>query len=114
MARLQFEIPEEQMQELDILLKRTGLKTRVQLFNSAISLFEWAVRQREGGRIIASMDEQKGTYKELEMPGLPAPRIAESAQEKVVEQLPQPAISGANQARPRKKTDSQTSPSSSD
>lgn len=78
MARLQFEIPDERIEELDALLRRTGLRTRVQLFNAALSLFEWAVRQRESGRIIASIDERNGTYKELEMPGLPALQVEAS------------------------------------
>ncbi|HSF80008.1 MAG TPA: DUF4332 domain-containing protein [Anaerolineales bacterium] len=77
MTRLQFEVSDERIQELDSLQKRTGIKTRIQLFNSALSLFEWAVRQRESGRIIASMDEEKGIYKELEMPGLPSPQQPE-------------------------------------
>ena len=71
MKRLQFELPAERVKELDELLERTGLKTRVNLFNHALTLFEWAVRERESGRIIASMDEETGRYKELEMPGLP-------------------------------------------
>lgn len=71
MKRLQFELPEERVKELDNLAERTGLKTRVQLFNAALTLFEWAVRERETGRIIASIDEEKDRYKEVDMPGLP-------------------------------------------
>ena len=77
MKRLQFEMPEERVRELDELAERTGLKTRVQLFNAALTLFEWAVKERENGRIITSMDEVTGKYKELEMPGLP--RVASAA-----------------------------------
>jgi metal-responsive CopG/Arc/MetJ family transcriptional regulator len=71
MKRLQFELPEERVKELDNLAERTGLKTRVQLFNAALTLFEWAVRERETGRIIASIDEKRDRYKEVDMPGLP-------------------------------------------
>jgi hypothetical protein len=71
MKRLQFELPMERVKELDALAERTGLKTRVQLINAALTLFEWAVRERQAGRIIASMDEESGKYKELDMPGLP-------------------------------------------
>lgn len=69
--RLQFEFPIERVNELDAIADETGLKTRVQLFNSALTLFEWAVREREAGRIIAAIDEQTGQYKEFDMPGLP-------------------------------------------
>jgi len=71
MKRLQFDFSEEKVKELDDLANRTGLKTRAQLFNSALSLFEWAIREREAGRIIASMDEKTDKYKEVLMPGFP-------------------------------------------
>jgi hypothetical protein len=69
--RLQFEIPEDRVKDIDDLVKRTGIKTRVQLFNNALSLFEWAIREREVGNIIASVNEKNGKYKEIEMPGFP-------------------------------------------
>jgi hypothetical protein len=72
MKRLQFDMPENKVKELDELVEQIGLKTRTQLINSALSLFKWAVRQREEGRIIASLDEVTGQYKEIEMPGFPA------------------------------------------
>ena len=71
MKRLQFELSEKRVEELDTLVEQTGSKTRVQLINAAITLFEWAVREREAGRIIASIDEEQGHYKEIEMPGFP-------------------------------------------
>jgi len=76
--RLQFEFAEDKVKDLDALAKRLGFSTRVQLFNSALSLFEWAVREREAGHIIASIDEEKQTYKEIDMPGLPVVRPAEA------------------------------------
>jgi hypothetical protein len=85
MKRLQFELPDERVVELDEILERTGLKTRVNLFNHALTLFEWAVRERESGRIIASMDEETGRYKELEMPGLP--RIIDETSETDISSL---------------------------
>lgn len=69
--RLQFEVPEDQVRKIDNLVNKLGLKTRVNLFNTALTLFMWAVRERESGRIIASVDEKAGQYKELEMPGFP-------------------------------------------
>jgi hypothetical protein len=71
MKRLQFDISEERVQELDDLVERTGLKTRAHLFNSALTLFEWAIREREAGRIIAAVDEKTDKYKEIQMPGFP-------------------------------------------
>ena len=75
MKRLQFDFPDEKVKELDDLVERTGFKTRVQLFNSALSLFEWAIREREAGRIVASVDESTDRYKEVVMPGFPDLKI---------------------------------------
>jgi len=69
--RLQFEMTEERVKEIDDLIERLGLKTRVNLLNEALTLYEWAIRERESGRIIASVDEAEDKYKEVDMPGFP-------------------------------------------
>jgi hypothetical protein len=73
MTRINFEVSDEQNKAIKDLLAQTGLKTRVQLFNTAFTLLEWTVQERENGRAIVAMDERTGTYKELVMPGLPTP-----------------------------------------
>ncbi|HEY5574990.1 MAG TPA: LuxR C-terminal-related transcriptional regulator [Anaerolineales bacterium] len=77
--RLQFEMTRERIQELDDLVNRLGLKTRANLLNEALTLYEWAIRELESGRIIASLDEEKDQYKEIEMPGFLA--VKSGAQE---------------------------------
>jgi hypothetical protein len=72
MKRIQIDMDDERVEELDALIEETGLKTRVNLFNEALTLYEWAIREREAGRIIASVDEIEDKYKEIEMPGFPA------------------------------------------
>lgn len=67
-VRLQFEVYEDQVEKIDELMRKLGLRRRTELFNHALSFLNWGVREREKGRIIASMDEEKGTYKELEIP----------------------------------------------
>jgi len=69
MKRLQLDMQDESMKELDALVKQTGMKTRSQLFNVALSFYEWALRELSAGRIIASVDEVEQKYKEVEMPG---------------------------------------------
>ncbi len=71
MARLQFDMPEAKVKELDALVERLGLKTRAQLLNAALTLFKWTVQEREAGRMVASIDEERGIYKEVFMPELP-------------------------------------------
>jgi predicted flap endonuclease-1-like 5' DNA nuclease len=72
MQRVQFLLTDEMAANLDRLVEVTGLKTRTQLLNMALTLFEWAVREREAGNIIASVDEENDKYKEVTMPGFPA------------------------------------------
>jgi len=70
MIRIQLDLPEEQVKELDELMKETKIATRKDLFNNALTLFQWAVKAKRSGRIIASIDEEKSTSKELVMPAL--------------------------------------------
>jgi metal-responsive CopG/Arc/MetJ family transcriptional regulator len=70
MVRIQLDLPEEQVKELDELMRETNITTRKDLFNNALTLFQWAVKAKRAGRIIASVDEERGISKELVMPAL--------------------------------------------
>jgi metal-responsive CopG/Arc/MetJ family transcriptional regulator len=69
-TRIQLELPEDRVRELDELMDQTGLSTRKDLLNQALTLFKWALRERQAGRMIASVDEAQNRYKELSMPAL--------------------------------------------
>jgi hypothetical protein len=66
--RIQLDLPEEKVQELDDLMREVNITTRKDLFNTALTLLVWVVNERKGGRIIASLDEEDDSYKELVMP----------------------------------------------
>lgn len=68
--RIQLELPEDRVRNLENLMEETGLATKKDLLNDALALFQWAVRERMSGRIIASVDEQNNRYKELTMASL--------------------------------------------
>ncbi len=70
MIRIQLDLPEEQVKELDELMRETKIATRKELFNNALTLFQWAVKAKRTGRIVASLDEESGSAKELVMPAL--------------------------------------------
>jgi len=70
MTRIQLDLPEEQVKELDELMKETNISTRKDLFNNALTLFQWAVKAKRAGRIVASLDEETGAAKEILMPAL--------------------------------------------
>lgn len=70
MVRIQLDLPEEQVKELDELMRETKMATRKDLFNNALTLFQWAVKAKRAGRMIASVDEENKSAKELVMPAL--------------------------------------------
>jgi hypothetical protein len=63
-------MPDERVKELDALMEITGSATRKELFNNALTLLEWAVKEKKQGRGIASIDDQEKKLKELVMPAL--------------------------------------------
>ena len=69
-VRVQFELNEQGIKELEKLMEATSVATRKDLFNNALTLLEWAVKERQKGRVIASVDETEEKYKEIEMPVL--------------------------------------------
>ncbi len=74
--RIQLDFDKEGSKWLKLLEKATGARTHKEFFNNAMTLFVWAIEQRQDNRIIASMDEQSGAYKELQMPALEHARIS--------------------------------------
>ena len=49
-------------------MEEAGIKTRTELFNNAMTLLRWAIRQRREGRAVASIDFDTERFRELEMP----------------------------------------------
>ena len=69
-ARLQLDLTKEHLHELEALMKELGISTKKDLFNQAMTLLEWAVRERKAGRIIASVDEAHDQYKQVLLPAV--------------------------------------------
>src|SRR5713101_100389 len=69
--KIQLEIEGETGRQLfDWIRVNTGCESYKDVLNNAISLFCWAIQQRQKGLIIASLDERKKAYTELMMPTL--------------------------------------------
>jgi metal-responsive CopG/Arc/MetJ family transcriptional regulator len=68
MKRIQFELPEEKVAELERLMDESGIKTRKDLLNNALMLLEMAIKERKEGRTLVSVDEKKNRFKEVLMP----------------------------------------------
>lgn len=65
--RIQFELSQEDADELKSLMKDAGISTHKELFNNALTLLYWAVKQVKDDRIVASVDEKNEKYEELQM-----------------------------------------------
>ena len=67
--RVQFELTDEKAKELDAFMSQIGVTTKKDLFENSLSLLEWAVKeiQANPNRVIGSIDEEKDSYKELQM-----------------------------------------------
>jgi hypothetical protein len=74
--RLQIDLDEGQMKELEQMMEEGKVRTKKDLFNAALTLLRWAMKERKAGKVIASVDEKRDTYKELEMPVLSEVRAA--------------------------------------
>lgn len=74
-VRLQFEVYEDQLPKLEELMRSLGLRRRAELFNQALSMLSWALKEHARGRVIVSMDEASGTRTEFVMYGLWASKL---------------------------------------
>jgi hypothetical protein len=68
--RIQFEITEDQSNKINTLMEETGSSTKKDLFNNALSVLQWAVKQVSNGRVVGSIDERTDSYRELNTPAL--------------------------------------------
>ena len=67
-VRMQFDLPEERLKELDSLMDKCGISTKKELFNYALTMLEWAVDETENGHDIAAIDREKKEFYSLRMP----------------------------------------------
>lgn len=79
MSRIQLELSEERVQELEELMRQLGVRTKKDLFNNALTLLEWASREKRSGRIIASILKEADDYREVKELVMPALNHASSS-----------------------------------
>ena len=66
--RLNFEFPEERIDELKHLQTETGTESMKDLVNNAFTILEWAVKETEDGNEIAAVNDSDETYRVLVIP----------------------------------------------
>jgi hypothetical protein len=67
---LKFEFPEERIKELEWLRIYLNLEDMEMLFNNALSIFVWCVKEGQKGNNIAAVNEANQTYRVLSIPDL--------------------------------------------
>ena len=68
MTRVQIDLADEKVKQIEALVAEAGLPTKKDFFTNAVTLLAWAMREVRAGRIIASVDEQNNRYKEIVLP----------------------------------------------
>jgi|HubBroStandDraft_4_1064222.scaffolds.fasta_scaffold1683387_1 hypothetical protein len=65
---INFEFTEDQVKRLKALQLKTGSSTMNDMFNSAMTMLDWAVDETIKGNAVASVDPDSETYRALLMP----------------------------------------------
>lgn len=78
MPRLQIDVTEAKLKTMAELMGLCNLQTKKDLFNNALTLFQWAVEEKRQGNTIASINENTKNYRELQMPALSEVPVAKS------------------------------------
>jgi hypothetical protein len=86
--RIQLDLDDYGIEMVDELKRLTGSRTYKDLFNNAMSLLDWAVRQRMHGNTISSIDSGTGPSKELVMPALQHAAMLASRDRVSTEEVP--------------------------
>jgi len=66
--RVNFEIDEKKLKTLNDTMEIVGVKSRKEFFNQAISLLTWAIKEKQKGNIIASINDDNHHIREVNMP----------------------------------------------
>ncbi len=79
LVRIQYEMTRQKVRELDRLIRVTSMRSRRELFDNALTFFEWGVAAIVRGNFVATVDEHAGCYQPMLMPAfVAARRFAES------------------------------------
>lgn len=70
----QIEIDDLGLKILSEIKERTGLPGYKEIFNSGLTLLDWATRQQASGKIVAAVDKNTQRYKEVEIAALDSAR----------------------------------------
>jgi len=70
MSRINIEVNEQKLEEIKKLMKAAGLTTQKDLFDNALTLAKWMMRQRKSGKTVGALSRDNNNFTELDMPML--------------------------------------------
>ena len=68
--KVSLNVDEDQKRRIEEVMRKTGIKTKSDLFNYAFAMIDWAVEEASQGRTFGSFDVNAKTIRQLEMPPL--------------------------------------------
>jgi len=74
LVRIQFEMSRQKVRDLDRLMRVTSMRSRRELFDNALTFFEWGVAEIVRGNLVATVDDRAGCYQPMLMPAFVAAR----------------------------------------
>lgn len=66
--KIVFEVSDELNSRLEKLMEEGQVATKKDLMNNALTMLEWAVKQRKEGLLVGKLDAKSDKFGELEMP----------------------------------------------
>ena len=73
-VRIQFEMTREKAADLNRLMRLTATRSRRELFDNALTFFDWGVAESMRGHLVAAIDEENGLYQPVLMPAFATAR----------------------------------------
>ena len=97
-VRIQFEMTREKAADLNRLMRLTAIRSRRELFDHALTFFDWGVSESMRGHLVAAIDEGNGLYQPVLMPAFATARKFPGSQSGKLKR-PRPRRPGARAAR---------------
>lgn len=71
-VRVQFDLTEDKVKEIEEIMEKSNMSSRKDVFNTALTLLEWAIDESERGHDIAAINRADKEFFSLRMPVLDA------------------------------------------
>jgi hypothetical protein len=71
-VRVQFDLTEDKVKDIEDIMKKSDISSRKDVFNTALTLLEWAIDESERGHDIAAISRKNKEFFSLRMPVLDA------------------------------------------